>query len=441
MRVAVEDPYDLTRLDAIKAMNLAPRYEFLVGLRDDILACVRASYGETGPGGRRRPTSAGSSTTSAPARRTSSRARPRRSSSPRSTRRTAAIVKLCNQIIIDAYNRGASDIHVEPYGKTLAHHRPPAHRRRLPEVPRGAGPPPQRPRPAPQDHGQARHRREAQAPGRQDPLPGPDGDDRAARRHHPHLGRQRGRGHAHPGRLQAPAPREDGLLGAQPPRVQGDPRRSPTASASWWAPPAPARPPPCTPRSASSTPWTSRSGPRRTRSRSPRPGLRQVQVHPKIDFTFAAAMRSFLRADPDVIMVGEMRDHETAAIGDRGLAHRPPGLLHPAHQLGPGDDHPPPRHGHRPVQLRRRPARDHGPAPGAHAVRRLQGGVHALARRSSPSWCSEYGAEHWDKRRRRLLAVAAAPPRRRAARSAAAPATRAAWASTSSWWPRTRSSA
>src|SRR5207248_281471 len=44
-------------------------------------------------------------------------------------------------------------------------------------------------------------------------------------------------------------------------------------------------------------------------------GLRQVQVQPKIEFTFAAAMRSFLRAAPDVIMVGEMRDHETAAIG------------------------------------------------------------------------------------------------------------------------------
>ncbi|HEY8184334.1 MAG TPA: GspE/PulE family protein, partial [Thermoanaerobaculia bacterium] len=44
-------------------------------------------------------------------------------------------------------------------------------------------------------------------------------------------------------------------------------------------------------------------------------GLRQVQVQPKIEFTFASAMRSFLRADPDVIMVGEMRDHETAAIG------------------------------------------------------------------------------------------------------------------------------
>jgi len=44
-------------------------------------------------------------------------------------------------------------------------------------------------------------------------------------------------------------------------------------------------------------------------------GLRQVQVQPKIGFDFAAAMRSFLRADPDVIMVGEMRDHETAKTG------------------------------------------------------------------------------------------------------------------------------
>jgi type II secretory ATPase GspE/PulE/Tfp pilus assembly ATPase PilB-like protein len=44
-------------------------------------------------------------------------------------------------------------------------------------------------------------------------------------------------------------------------------------------------------------------------------GLRQVQVQPKIGFTFANAMRSFLRADPDVIMVGEMRDEETASTG------------------------------------------------------------------------------------------------------------------------------
>jgi type II secretory ATPase GspE/PulE/Tfp pilus assembly ATPase PilB-like protein len=43
------------------------------------------------------------------------------------------------------------------------------------------------------------------------------------------------------------------------------------------------------------------------------PGLCQVQVNPKIDWGFAAALRSFLRADPDVIMVGEMRDAETAS--------------------------------------------------------------------------------------------------------------------------------
>ena len=41
-------------------------------------------------------------------------------------------------------------------------------------------------------------------------------------------------------------------------------------------------------------------------------GLRQVQVNPLIGFTFQEALRSFLRSDPDVIMVGEMRDRETA---------------------------------------------------------------------------------------------------------------------------------
>jgi type II secretory ATPase GspE/PulE/Tfp pilus assembly ATPase PilB-like protein len=44
------------------------------------------------------------------------------------------------------------------------------------------------------------------------------------------------------------------------------------------------------------------------------PGLRQVQVQPKIGLNFAAAMRAFLRADPDVIMVGEIRDDETAEV-------------------------------------------------------------------------------------------------------------------------------
>jgi general secretion pathway protein E len=43
-------------------------------------------------------------------------------------------------------------------------------------------------------------------------------------------------------------------------------------------------------------------------------GISQVQVNPKIELTFASAIRSFLRHDPDVIMVGEIRDQETASM-------------------------------------------------------------------------------------------------------------------------------
>ncbi|MBM3373985.1 MAG: type II/IV secretion system protein, partial [Betaproteobacteria bacterium] len=44
-------------------------------------------------------------------------------------------------------------------------------------------------------------------------------------------------------------------------------------------------------------------------------GLRQVQMNPKAGMTFAVAMKAFLRADPDIIMVGEMRDKETTGTG------------------------------------------------------------------------------------------------------------------------------
>lgn len=44
-------------------------------------------------------------------------------------------------------------------------------------------------------------------------------------------------------------------------------------------------------------------------------GIEQVQVDTKVNLTFAATLRSMLRLDPDIIMVGEMRDHETAEIG------------------------------------------------------------------------------------------------------------------------------
>ncbi|HWS47644.1 MAG TPA: GspE/PulE family protein, partial [Acidimicrobiia bacterium] len=45
------------------------------------------------------------------------------------------------------------------------------------------------------------------------------------------------------------------------------------------------------------------------------PGINQVQIHPKAGLTFAGALRSILRADPDIVLVGEIRDKETAIIG------------------------------------------------------------------------------------------------------------------------------
>ncbi|HRY77317.1 MAG TPA: ATPase, T2SS/T4P/T4SS family [Candidatus Izemoplasmatales bacterium] len=47
------------------------------------------------------------------------------------------------------------------------------------------------------------------------------------------------------------------------------------------------------------------------------PGINQVQVHPEVDLTFAKALRSILRQDPNIVMVGEIRDVETAEIAIR----------------------------------------------------------------------------------------------------------------------------
>src|SRR5206468_9005657 len=44
------------------------------------------------------------------------------------------------------------------------------------------------------------------------------------------------------------------------------------------------------------------------------PGINQIQVNPRAGLTFASALRSILRADPDIVLVGEIRDRETALI-------------------------------------------------------------------------------------------------------------------------------
>ena len=59
-------------------------------------------------------------------------------------------------------------------------------------------------------------------------------------------------------------------------------------------------------------------------------------MHEDIGLNFAAALRSFLRQDPDIIMVGEIRDFETAEIGVKAALTGHLVLSHAAHQRRPG---------------------------------------------------------------------------------------------------------
>ena len=110
----------------------------------------------------------------------------------------------------------------------------------------------------------------------------------------------------------------------------------------------------------------------RTRSSTRSTGITQIQVNPKAGLTFATGLRAMVRADPDVIMVGEIRDRETAQIADRVGAHRPPRALDAAHQRRAVGDHAPDRDGHRAVPRRLGARLRRRPAPRAHAVPALQ---------------------------------------------------------------------
>ena len=61
-------------------------------------------------------------------------------------------------------------------------------------------------------------------------------------------------------------------------------------------------------------------------------GINQIQVHNKIGLTFAHTLRSILRHDPDIVLVGEVRDLETAENAIQASLTRPPGVQYPAHQ-------------------------------------------------------------------------------------------------------------
>ena len=105
------------------------------------------------------------------------------------------------------------------------------------------------------------------------------------------------------------------------------------------------------------------------------PGIGQMQVRPKIDLTFANCLRHILRQDPDIIMIGEIRDRETAEIAIQAVPDRPPRAQHAAHERRRLGRHAADRHGDRAVpDLLDRRGRD-GAAPGAGDLPRLQAAV------------------------------------------------------------------
>ncbi|MEO6259901.1 MAG: GspE/PulE family protein [Thermoanaerobaculia bacterium] len=312
--IAVDDPQDLTRLDGIRAMNLAPRYDFQVALKHEILQYIATSYGEKAD--------------SAPSEGvdlakiidmlgdgegvTEEEVKP--DDAPEIDETDSGIVKLANQLIIESFNRGASDIHVEPDGpKNPCGIRlridgdcakfmevPGAHRNALVQRLKIMAKLDISERRKPQD-GKIRFKySKGVIELRVATIPTANGNEDVVMRilaaskplHLDKMGFSDYNLTSFKKILEKPY----GICLVCGPTGSG--KTTTLHSALGFI------------NTEDMKIWTAEDPVEITQK-----GLRQVQVQPKIEFTFATAMRSFLRADPDVIMVGEMRDHETAAIG------------------------------------------------------------------------------------------------------------------------------
>jgi len=310
--VAVDDPQDLTRLDGIRAMNLSPRYDFWVALKSDILAYIANTYGEAME---TTPESAdlakiidmlgdGESVQEEEAK----------DEGPEIDETDSGIVRLANQLIIEASNRGASDIHVEPDGAKnpcLIRLRidgdcvkfmdvPGAHRNALVQRLKIMAQLDISERRKPQD-GKIRFKySRGVIELRVATIPTANANEDVVMRilaaSKPLPLDKMGFSERNLTRFKEIVQKPYGICLVVGPTGSG--KTTTLHSALGFI------------NTEDMKIWTAEDPVEITQK-----GLRQVQVAPKIEFTFAAAMRSFLRADPDVIMVGEMRDHETAAIG------------------------------------------------------------------------------------------------------------------------------
>ncbi|HYS53899.1 MAG TPA: ATPase, T2SS/T4P/T4SS family [Thermoanaerobaculia bacterium] len=311
--LAVDDPQDLTRLDGIRAMNLSPRYDFWVGLKHDILAYIAATYGE----------SLDVSTDSGDLAKIIDELgegegeavdEEKKSDEPEIDETDSGIVRLANQLILEAAQRGASDIHIEPDGpKNPCGIRlridgdcqkfmevPGPHRNALVQRLKIMARLDISERRKPQD-GKIRFKHSRGVIElRVATIPTANQNEDVVMRilagSKPLPLDKMGFSERNLTRFKEIVQKPYGICLVVGPTGSG--KTTTLHSALGFI------------NTEDMKIWTAEDPVEITQK-----GLRQVQVQPKIEFTFAAAMRSFLRADPDVIMVGEMRDHETAAIG------------------------------------------------------------------------------------------------------------------------------
>jgi len=312
--VAVEDPYDLTRLDAIKAMNLAPRHDFQVGIRQDILDYINASYGIQSGSSAEEQDLGRIIMELGSGEEDELEGSEEQAKEPEIDETDSGIVRLANQVIIDAFNKGASDIHVEPYGKqspTVIRFRidgdcqkyieiPPAHRNALVQRLKIMSKLDISEKRKPQD-GKIRFKGPmGNIELRVATIPTSGGNEDVVMRilaaSKPLPLERMGFSERNIREFKAILSKPYGICLVVGPTGSG--KTTTLHSGLGYI------------NTIDMKIWTAEDPVEITQA-----GLRQVQVHPKIDLTFAVAMRSFLRADPDVIMVGEMRDHETAATG------------------------------------------------------------------------------------------------------------------------------
>ena len=309
IQILVDDPSSLDRIQDIKRIFPGRGLQFLVGLRRDIVQFIYASTGEADPATKGSIADIMGELVSE-----SELDKPEEAAPGAVDENDSAIVRLANQIIMDAYKVGASDIHVEPYGikrEAVVRFRvdgscfeyqkiPPSYWRALVSRYKIISRLDIAERRKPQD-GKIKFmaaNREIEL--RVATIPTAGGNEDVVMRilaaSEPLPLEKLNLSDRNIRELKAIAAKPYGIILVVGPTGSG---KTTTLHSVLGHINTPDR-----------KIWTAEDPVEITQY-----GLRQVQVQAKIGFTFAAAMRAFLRADPDVIMVGEMRDKETCETG------------------------------------------------------------------------------------------------------------------------------